>query len=95
MALLFTPGSSFPQCHANTVAELPGGRLQVAFFAGTRERDPDTAIWMVSGDGEFSYPALIVTADGRPAATWTDHRTSIDGWQGSIEDCGDTWEVTA
>ena len=52
MSLLFPRASSFPACHASTVAELPDGRLLVAFFAGTRERDPDTAIWMVTGDGK-------------------------------------------
>ena len=146
MPLLFPPGSAFAQCHASTVVERPDGRLLVALFGGTRERDPDTAIWMVTGDGdrwepprsafklndqphwnpvtkgrtplrlslshdngltwtrhrelatgegEFSYPALIVTADGRLAATWTDRRTSIACWRGSPEDCTDTQKIRA
>lgn len=51
MSLLFRPGSAFAQCHASTVAAPADGRLVVAFFAGSRERHPDTAIWMVHGDG--------------------------------------------
>lgn len=32
-----------PQCHASTIAETPSGMV-VAFFAGTREKDPDVGI---------------------------------------------------
>ncbi len=35
----------FPQCHASTIAETPGG-LVVAFFGGTRERNPDVEIYI-------------------------------------------------
>lgn len=36
----------FGQCHASTLVALPGGELVVAFFAGTREGEGDTAIWL-------------------------------------------------
>ena len=35
----------FPQCHAATIAETPKG-LVVAFFGGTKERNPDVEIWV-------------------------------------------------
>jgi len=34
---IFAPGSAFAQCHASTVAALPGGRLIAAWFGGTAE----------------------------------------------------------
>lgn len=49
--LIFAPGSVFPQCHASTLAALPGGRLVAAWFAGTAEKDADTAIWGAHFDG--------------------------------------------
>ena len=48
---IFQPGStSFPESHASTIVELNGGKpqngdLMAAWFGGTRERDPDVAIW--------------------------------------------------
>lgn len=49
---IFAPGSApFAQCHASTIAALPGGRLAAAWFAGTAEKDPDTAIWGALFDG--------------------------------------------
>lgn len=54
--LLFDEGSCFRECHASTIALLPDGRVAVAYFAGTREKSPDTAIWLSRqrprGDGE-------------------------------------------
>jgi alpha-L-rhamnosidase len=35
----------FPECHAATIAETPKG-LVVAFFGGTKERNPDCVIWV-------------------------------------------------
>src|SRR5690606_13954311 len=32
-----------PQCHASTIVETPAGMV-AAFFAGTREKDPDVGI---------------------------------------------------
>lgn len=37
--------TSFPECHAATIAETPTG-LVAAFFGGTKERNPDCCIWV-------------------------------------------------
>ncbi len=52
MPSIFPPGgSAFAQCHASTIIALPGGRLAAAWFGGTAEKDPDTAIWGARFDG--------------------------------------------
>ena len=38
-------GPPFKQCHASTIAESKNG-LVVAWFAGTREKNPDVGIWV-------------------------------------------------
>lgn len=49
---IVAPGSApFAQCHASTLAALPGGRLAAAWFGGSAEKDPDTAIWGALFDG--------------------------------------------
>jgi alpha-L-rhamnosidase len=35
----------FPECHASTIVETPGG-LVAAWFGGTKERNPDVEIWV-------------------------------------------------
>ena len=42
--------ANFPQCHASTLCETPRG-LVVAWFGGTRERNPDVGIWSSYYDG--------------------------------------------
>jgi len=80
MSAIFAPGSVFAQCHASTLAALPGGRLAAAWFGGTAERDPDTAIWgalfdgttwseprrwfKICGEAHWN-PVLFVAPDGR------------------------------
>ena len=49
-------GAGFRQCHAATLAILPDGSLLAAFFAGTKEGAPDTAIWTTRGGGENWQP---------------------------------------
>ena len=41
----FADERPFPQCHASTLVELAPDRFGIAYFAGTRERDPDVGIW--------------------------------------------------
>lgn len=49
----------FQQCHASTIAEGKHG-LVVAWFAGTREKDPDVGIWVSRQvDGTWTEPVEI------------------------------------
>jgi predicted neuraminidase len=60
--LIFEPQKYFPQCHASTLVQLKDGRIFVAWFAGTRESYPDTAIWMsylFPNEKVWSKPAVI------------------------------------
>jgi len=65
---IFVPGSAFAQCHASTVAALPGNRLIAAWFGGTAEKNPDTAIWVSRFDGAaWSAPGYdLVLAERYP-----------------------------
>ncbi|MBH54112.1 MAG: sialidase [Opitutaceae bacterium] len=48
------------ECHASTIVETDAG-LVVAWFAGTREKDPDVGIWLSRReDGEWTNPIEIV-----------------------------------
>lgn len=44
---IFTPGNldGAPSCHASSIIGLPDGRLFATWWAGTREKHPDVAIW--------------------------------------------------
>ena len=66
---IFEPKLYFPQCHGATIERLPCGSLMAAWFAGTKEANPDTAIWGAIFDGEkWSIPKKIV--DARDEAHW-------------------------
>lgn len=57
----------FPECHASTIAEPPGG-LVAAWFGGTRERSPDVGIWLSrQEDGKWTSPVEV--ANGVQSAT--------------------------
>ena len=48
------------ECHASTIAETPSG-LVTAWFAGTRERDPDVGIWLSRQvEGSWTEPVEVV-----------------------------------
>ena len=65
--LIFAPGTAFEQCHASTLAKLPGGRFVAACFAGTREGHADTAIWLMRFDGgRWSAPWRIFKINDHP-----------------------------
>lgn len=52
----------FAECHAATIAETPAG-LVVAYFGGTKERNPDVCIWVSRlVDGKWIGPEMA--ADG-------------------------------
>lgn len=55
---VFEDDRPFAQCHASTIAEAGDGSLFCAWFGGTKEGDPDVAIWMSRfKDGGWSKPA--------------------------------------
>lgn len=52
--------SPFHQCHGSTVSILSDGSIAVAWFAGTRESNPDTAIWWCrQRDGKWEKPKMM------------------------------------
>src|SRR5262245_33607448 len=63
----------FPQCHASTMAEVPGG-LVAAWFGGTYEKHRDVGIWVSRHDGKaWSKPAEVANgeqADGKRHPCW-------------------------
>ena len=49
------------ECHASTIVETSDGELVAAWFAGTRERDPDVGIWVSRKAGErWTEPVEVV-----------------------------------
>ncbi len=49
----------FPECHASTIVETPGG-LVAAWFGGTREGNPDVGVWLSRQvDGKWTAPAEV------------------------------------
>ncbi len=60
------PGTQ-PDNHASTVVELKGGDVMAAWFAGTREGQPDVAIYGARlHDGVWSAPVELARADKAP-----------------------------
>jgi predicted neuraminidase len=54
----------FPECHAATIAETPGG-LVAAWFGGTQERNPDVCIYISRKDqGSRKWSEPINVANG-------------------------------
>ncbi len=55
------------QCHASTLVETAAGDLLAAWFGGTREGHPDTAIWLARCHaGAWSPPGVIADVPGVP-----------------------------
>lgn len=63
----------FPECHASTLAETPEG-LIVAWFGGTREKNPDVEIWTSRQvAGKWTAPESVATgkeASGKRYPCW-------------------------
>jgi alpha-L-rhamnosidase len=54
----------FPECHAATIAETPGG-LVTAWFGGTKERNPDVCIYVSrKGKGQHGWTIPVNVANG-------------------------------
>lgn len=64
----------FPSCHASTLVETSGGKMVTAFFAGTREKDPDVGVWVCRLDGgHWTAPVEVangVQPDGKRLPCW-------------------------
>ena len=64
---IFTPGEYFPQCHASTVAVLPGGTVAAAWFAGEAEGREDVAVWgALRTAAGWSRPRVWADIPGEP-----------------------------
>ncbi len=55
----------FKECHSASIAELPNGDLVCAYFAGTKERNPDVCIF--------------VSRKPKGSDTWTEPKIAADG----------------
>ena len=64
----------YPQCHASTIVATSADRLAAAWFGGTRERDPDVAIYLAHWiDGRWHEPFEVANGlqrDGSRLPTW-------------------------
>ncbi len=59
----------FEQCHASTLVRLDDGQFLIAWFGGTKEKDPDVGIWLSKGQpGHWSAPVEV--AKIREDAHW-------------------------
>jgi len=57
---VFEDDRPFAQCHASTLAQAGDGSLLCAWFGGTREKNPDVAIWLSRfSDGAWSAPRKV------------------------------------
>lgn len=55
----------FPEAHASTIVETKKGDLVVAYFSGTKERNPDVCIWVSrKPKGADVWSAPMMVADG-------------------------------
>ncbi len=66
---LFGEDRPFDSCHASTLLPLPGGDLLCAYFGGSWEKSPDTAIW-VSRRRRGRWEPPRVASDIRDIPLW-------------------------
>jgi len=58
---IFDDDRPFKECHASTLVALDDGNFLVAWFGGTKEKNPDVAIWLSKGrPGNWSAPRQIM-----------------------------------
>lgn len=76
--MLFEEGKYFANCHASTVLALSDGTVLCAYFAGTREKNPDVGIWLSRRvDGVWEEPRCI--AKSELTAHWNPVLFECDG----------------
>jgi predicted neuraminidase len=101
----------FENCHASTIVALPGGGLLAAFFAGRREGEGDTAIWLSRWpDGGWGAPVRafaeeglahwnpVLHAQGRRVWLFYKVGPTVHDWTTRVavsEDAGRTWSPAA
>ena len=57
---LFEDDRPFQECHASSIVQAANGDLLAAWFAGTKEKDPDVGVWWSRfTDGAWSAPIRI------------------------------------
>jgi predicted neuraminidase len=57
---VFADDRSFKECHASTLLRLNDDSYLVAWFGGTREKDPDVGIWLSKGNADnWSVPRQV------------------------------------
>ena len=58
---IFGDDRLFNECHASTLIALDDGNFLVAWFGGTKEKNPDVGIWMSKGKpGHWSAPLQVM-----------------------------------
>jgi len=58
---IFGDDRPFKECHASTLIRLDDGSFLVAWFGGTKEKNPDVGIWLSKGTpGNWSAPLQAV-----------------------------------
>jgi len=97
----------FESCHASTIVELPGEELLAAFFAGAREGEGDTAIWLsrytagawhapvrVFGEAGLAHWNPVLHAQGALVRLFYKVGPTVHNWTTRIavsDDAGLTW----
>lgn len=106
---IFEPMRYFDQCHASTLCALPNDELICAWFAGSKEGNPDCAIWSARTENGVWLPPVKV-ADAEDVPCWNPVLfyngsklmlfykvgTAIPKWQTWViesEDLGITWST--
>ncbi len=61
------PDSAYKECHASTLVELPDGSLLASWFAGTKEKNNDVAIWGAKyQNGQWNKPVMWIKVKNLP-----------------------------
>ena len=62
---IFGDDRPFRECHASTLIRLDDGNFLIAWFGGTKEKNPDVGIWLSKGKpGKWSAPQQVAKIRG-------------------------------